>query len=231
MRKLSDQWAMPGGLFLLIGLIILLNGLFHAAGAVWMAAAGGMEATGVYTEDEAGEKYIQYEADGRRYRLECAMGGTDGKEVAVRYRADDPGIARVTDPDEWGLAVLAGAVFAAVGMAFMSAMIRNHRLLKSLLKDGIYVQAQIDEIECGSFPPKWRACYRVRASMKHPATGRWIKVYSGWLIDHPGKYLTDGTVTVLADKADENRYYMKLERGEMKGYKKIKVNSEYWGNR
>ena len=231
MRKLSDQWAMFGGFFVFVGVIILLNGLSHAAGTVWMAVADSIEATGVYIEDDSGEKHIQYEANGHLYRIECAIGGGAGEEVKVRYLLDNPGAARMTDLDKWGLYVSAGAVFSAVGMAFMSAMIKNHRLLKSLLKDGIRVQAQIDEIECGSFPPKWRKCYRVQASMKHPAAGRWVKVSSGWLLDHPGKRLTDGTVTVLADPLDENRYYVMLERGEMTGYKKIKVNSEYWGNR
>lgn len=231
MRRLSDQLAMFGGFFVLIGMISLLNGLIHAAGAVWMTVAGGIEATGVYTEDESGEKHIQYEADGQLYRIECAMGGSAAEEVKVCYLKDNPGTARMTDPDKWGLYILTGAVFSAVGMAFMTAKIKNHRLLRALLQDGICVQAQIDEIECERFPPKWRKCYRISAGMKHPGTGRWVKVQSGWLLDHPGKRLTDGTVTVLADRSDENRYYVKLERGEMTGYKKIKVNDGYWGNR
>lgn len=231
MRRLADQWAMFGGVFAFVGLLSLLNGLFHTAGDVWMMAAGSVEMTGIYSEDEQERQYIQYEADGRLYRIECAMGGSAGEEVKVRYLTDDPGTARMTDPEKWSLFVFCGTVFFAVGMAFMSAMIKNHRRLKSLLKDGIRVQAQIDEIECGSFPPKWRKCYRVTASMKHPGTGRRVKVSSGWLIDHPGKKLTDGTVTVLADRTDENRYYMKLEHGELTGYRKIKVESGYWGDR
>ena len=60
---------------------------------------------------------------------------------------------------------------------------------------------------------------------------RCVHVSSGGLLDHPGKYLTDGTVPVLTDQMDENKYYMKLERGEPAGYKKMKVESGYWGNR
>lgn len=231
MRRLADQWAMLGRIFAFIGLLGILSGLFHAVGTVWMMAAGSVETMGIYAEDEQEGQYIQYEADGQLYRIECALGGQPGTQAAVRYLIDDPGTARMTDPEKWGLSVFSGAVFFAVGMAFMSVMIRNKRLRRSLFKDGLCVQAQIDEIECESLPPKWRKRYRIIASMKHPGTGRWVKVSSGWLMDHPGKYLTDGTVTVLADKADENRYYMKLERGEMTGYQKTKVNDRYWGNR
>ncbi|MBQ2955676.1 MAG: hypothetical protein IJE08_04360 [Clostridia bacterium] len=231
MRRLSDQFTMIGGLFLFVGLISLLNGLFHAAGSVWMTAAGGVETAGVYIKDENEQTCIRYEADGKIYLLDCFMGGKPGEQAAVRYLPENPATARVTDADKWSPYIGSGVAFAAVGAAFLYARIRRNLLLKDLLKNGVSVQAQIDEIESGSFPPSRRKCYRVQASMKHPGTGRCVKVSSGWFLDHPGKHLTDGTVSVLADPNDEDRYYVKLERGEMSGYRKIKVNSEYWGNR
>lgn len=231
MRKLSDRLAMIGRFFVFVGLIALMSGAYHAVGAAWMIMAGGVETMGIYTEDEQGENYIQYAADGRLYQMECALGGHPGEQVAVRYLPDAPQRARMTDWGKLGEYVFSGLLFSAAGMCFMSAMIREKRMLQALLRDGVWIQAQIDEIESKRFLTEWRRYHRVTANMKHPGTGRCVHVSSGWLLDHPGKYLTDGTVPVLTDQMDENRYYMKLERGEPAGYKKMKVESGYWGNR
>lgn len=138
-----------------------------------------------------------------------------GESVAVRYRAGQPGRARIADFANRYLLPLIfgglGAVFAVVGGGIVVFFVRNRRRIAGLKTAGVPIQAKfLESWRDTSIAVNGRHPWRVAAQATHPATGKLCRFESGPVWVDPAAALAGRTVRVLIDPHDPDSHHVDL---------------------
>ncbi len=222
MRRADEKLGLIGKFFLYICLIALIMGAVNGIGVV-QAIIGGVRTEGVVSADAEGELRVRYEAEGQEYFAECSMKLFEGARMQVHYRPDQPEKGRVTESKAWSYSLLAGGLFSAVGWAFGTANRKRLRLMKELAARGIEAAAQITRVEKHHSFVLRTMIYDLDALCMHPVTGREVSVHCDGLLFNPAKKNPDGTVKVLFDPEESDKYYVNAENQQITGYHKEKA--------
>jgi hypothetical protein len=219
-----------GGIFGLIGLVLLCVGIALAAStASFLASAGRVDGTVVAltegtSSDSSASWYptVEFTVDGKRYLFQSSTGSNPpsykiGDGVPVAYDADDPSNARIASFWSAFLAPMIvgglGLVFTPIGVVLFVKGRRITRLRAWLRENGQQVWAEIERvgrdftIEINNRHP-----YVVHATWRDERTARTYTATSDYLRDDPGPRLHGQThVRVLFDPANPERNLVDLD--------------------
>jgi hypothetical protein len=223
-----------GGIFGLIGLVLLCVGIALAAStASFLASATRTDGTVVaLTEQTSYDRQgrsstswyptVEFTVDGKRYSFQSSTGSNPpsykkGESVPVAYDADDPSNARIASFWAAYLAPLIvgglGVVFTPIGVVLFVNGRRITRLRAWLREHGQQVWAEIEHVgrdfttEINNRHP-----YIVHATWRDERTARTYAATSDYLRDDPGPRLQGQThVRVLYDPANPDRNLVDLE--------------------
>lgn len=231
-------FTIVGGIFGLIGLVLLCVGIALAAStASFLASAkrtdGAVVALTARTNttrssdghtrsDTSWYPTVEFTVDGRRYSFQSSTGSNPpsykkGESVPVAYDPDDPSNARIAS--FWS-AFLAPLIVGGLGVAFtpIGAVLfvkgrRVARLRAWLWEQGQQVWAEIEHVGRDfSVEVNNRHPYVVHATWQDERTGRTYTATSDYLRDDPGLRLRGQTrVRVLYDPADPDRNLVDLD--------------------
>jgi hypothetical protein len=215
-------------LFLLIGLATLCGAaalLLHTRQFI----AGAVSAPGVVTElvpHDSGSSttwapVVRYNAaNGEPAQFTSSTSSSPpafrvGEAVAVLYRPDDPGTAKIDSFFSlWGGALILGilgAVFAAVGGAMFLVDPLARRGDERLRRSGRPVLADYEGVRLNTMLKlNGRSPYRVLAQWRNPETAK-VHVFESHNIWYdPTRYIDRSQLTVYLDRRSPRRYYVDL---------------------
>ena len=213
MKTARNALMLAGALFLVLGLIFMgvSRGIFKSNEHLMET---GVSVPGVYSEVSGRNVYFSYEAEGRVWERRSSFSSftmREGDEVTVWYPVGQPGQGRITVWASWGVCLIIGGIFSAMGAGFLLSMLPQVLRRRSLMIDGILVTAQVTDVRQISWVRfNSRHPYVVHAVCIHPYTGQEMKVRSEMLMEDPRPHIRNNEVTVLVDPMRENRYYMKV---------------------
>lgn len=231
-------FTLVGGIFGLIGLLLLCVGIALAAStASFLASAERTDGTVVAltertttTRSSDGHTRsstswyptVEFTVHGSRYSFQSSTGGNPpsyekGEGVPVAYDPGDPSNARISSFWSAFLAPLIvgglGVVFTPIGAILFVKGRRIARLRAWLWKQGRQVWAEIEHVGRDfSVQVNKRHPYVVHATWQDERTGRTYTAVSDHLRDDPGPRLQGQTrVRVLYDAADPDRNLIDLD--------------------
>ncbi|MFG6194367.1 DUF3592 domain-containing protein [Nonomuraea sp. JJY05] len=231
-------FTIVGGIFGLIGLVLLCVGIALAASTAGFLASAertdgtvvALDARTTTTRSSDGRTRsttmwyptVEFTAGGRRYAFQSSTGTNPpshekGESVPVAYDPDDPSDARIASFSSAFLAPLIvgglGVVFTPIGAVLFVKGRRITRLRAWLRQEGRPVWAEIEHVGRDfSVRVNNRHPYVVHATWRDERTGRTYTAASDHLRDDPGPRLRGQTrVRVLYDAADPARNLIDLD--------------------
>lgn len=213
MKTIKSAFLLTGVMFLSFGLIFMgvSLGIFRSNQRLMET---GVSVPGVYSEVGGKSVCFSYEAEGRVWERRSSVSSFtmhEGDEVTVWYPVGQPGQGRITVWESWGVFLIVGGIFSAMGAGFLLSMLPQVLRRRLLMSSGIPVTArvtdvrQISWVRFNSGHP-----YVVHAVCVHPYTGQEMKVRSGMLMENPQPYIRNNEVEVLVDPMRDGRYYVKV---------------------
>lgn len=230
-------FTIVGGIFGLVGLVLLCAGIALAAStASFLASAQRTDGTvvevtarttttrssdGHFRSRTSWYPTVEFTVGGRRYSFQSSTGSNppsykEGEGVPVAYDPDDPSDARIASFWSAFLAPLIvgglGLVFTPIGAVFFVKGRRIARLRAWLWEQGEQVWAEIEHVGRDfRVRVNRRHPYVVRATWQDERTGRTYTAASDYLRDDPGPRLRgQARVRVLYDPADPDRNLVDL---------------------
>lgn len=231
-------FTIVGGIFGLIGLVLLCVGIALAASTAGFLASAertdgavvALTARTTTTRNSDGHSRsstswyptVEFTVDGRRYSFQSSTGSNPpsykkGESVPVAYDPDDPSNARIASFWAAFLAPLIvgglGVVFTPIGVVFFVKGRRITRLRAWLWEQGQQIWAEIEHVG-RDFTTRVnnRHPYVVHATWQDEGTGRTYTATSDYLRHDPGPRLRGQThVRVLYDPADPDRNLVDLD--------------------
>ena len=135
----------------------------------------------------------------------------EGDEVTVWYPVGQPDQGRITVWESWGVFLIVGGIFSALGAGFLLSMLPQVLRRRSLMINGITVTAQVTGVRQNPWIRfNSRHPYVIHAVCVHPYTGQEMKVRSGMLMENPQSHIRNNEVEVLVDPMRDDRYYVKI---------------------
>ena len=213
MKTIKSAFFLTGTMFLSFGLIFMgvSLGIFRSNQRLMET---GVSVPGVYSEVGGKNVYFSYEAEGRVWERRSGVSSftmREGDEVTVWYPVGQPGQGRITVWESWGVFLIVGGIFSAMGAGFLLSMLPQILRRRSLMSSGIPVTARVTDVRQISWVRfNSRHPYVVHAVCVHPYTGQEMKVRSGMLMENPQPHIRNNEVEVLVDPMRDGRYYVKV---------------------
>jgi len=221
-------------LFLSVGTLFLIIGIFMSSGIFLIDEQDRVYTNAIITHidtnhdsdgDTDHDVYIKYSANGKEYESQLNLYSSsyyEGKEIEVYYDKNDPSNVE-TDEVNNMLSIIfiaIGGSFALISGIVLFIQLRNSSISKSLLKNGIRIDAEyVETILNTIYQVNGRSPYKIICKWKNPNTGIEHKFKSSNIWDDPQYAIENNNITkipVYIDQKNPEKYYVDIQEIQRK---------------